>query len=262
MKKAATRLWETLLWGGTFRERALLFFLSRHYRSLFRRTWNLSDRPPLHEIHRGEWFSLGFDAKPNSVPGYFARGFYAAECIRPGDRVLDIGCGDGFFSKRFLASTGAQVDALDIDPGALTVARRFNPDPHVRFWLTDATETPFPSDRYEVVVWDGALAHFPAETTQGMLRKIASVLSPDGIFVGSESLGREDHGHRQFFDHLGDLEKSLRPHFTHCILREWSYPINGGSQLRREAFWRCAQTVKGIRRGGWMDSGKVVREGA
>jgi len=253
---------ETLLWGGAGREKALLFFLSRHYRSLFRRTWSLSDRPPLHEIHRGEWFSLGFDVHPNSVPGYFARGFYAAECIRPGDRLLDIGCGDGFFSKRFLAQAGGRVDALDIDPIALAVARRHNSDPNVRFWLVDATQGPFPSKQYEVVIWDGALAHFPEETTQGMLHKISTVLSPSGIFLGSESLGRGDHGHRQFFDHLEDLEKSLRPHFAHSILREWTYPINGGDHLRREAFWRCAHTVEGIRRGAWMDSGKVGRERA
>lgn len=242
---------EQILWGGSWREKILIFLLSRHYRSLFRRIWHLSKKPPLHELQRGEWFSLGFDGRPNSVPGYFARGFYAAECIRPGDRVLDIGCGDGFFSKRFLAQAGAKVDALDIDPQALAAARSCNSDPAVRFFLMDAWREPFPGKDYEVVVWDGALAHFPQEAAHAMLIKIKQALVPGGVFIGSESLGREDHGHLQFFERLKDVENYLRVLFPCTMLREWSYPINSGTGFRKEAFWRCSPTPEGIRRGGW-----------
>lgn len=251
MSSVAKKFRERILWGGTCRERALTFLLSRHYRSLFRRIWRLSGNPPLHESHRGEWFSLGFDNRPNSVPGYFARGFYAAECIHAGDRVLDIGCGDGFFSKRFLAQAGAQVDAIDIDPQALATAESFNSDPSVRFICMDAWKEPFPRKNYEVVVWDGALAHFPQEAVHAMLVKIQRALVPRGIFIGSESLGREDHGHLQFFDDLADLENCLRKVFPHARTKEWRYPINGGEGMRREAFWRCAQTADGICRGAW-----------
>lgn len=165
--------------------------------------------------------------------------------------MLDIGCGDGFFSKRFLAQAGANVDALDIDPKALTAARNFNSDATVRFFLMDAWKEPFPGKVYEVVVWDGALAHFPKKATHTMLLKIKQALAPGGIFIGSESLGREDHGHLQFFEGLEDLENYLRNFFPYTMMRKWSYPINGGEGMRTEAFWRCSPTPEGICRGGW-----------
>lgn len=43
------------------------------------------------------------------------------------------------------------------------------------------------------------------------LTKIKNSLTDDGIFVGSESLGRVEgkHDHLQFFDELEDLQKNL-----------------------------------------------------
>ena len=91
--------------------------------------------------------------------------------MRDGDRVLDIGCGDGFFARRFFAAHGARVDAIDIEPGAITHAERHNSAPQIRYFLKDAVGEPFPSDAYDVVVWDGALGHFSPDTTDRMLAR-------------------------------------------------------------------------------------------
>jgi cyclopropane fatty-acyl-phospholipid synthase-like methyltransferase len=33
--------------------------------------------------------------------------------VREGSRLLDIGCGDGFFTKRFFATRCAHIDTVD-----------------------------------------------------------------------------------------------------------------------------------------------------
>jgi 2-polyprenyl-3-methyl-5-hydroxy-6-metoxy-1,4-benzoquinol methylase len=168
------------------------------------------------------------------------RGFLAAEVMRPGDRVLDIGCGDGFFDHRFFSPRCDRIDAIDIDQNAIRVAQRWNAAPNINYQQADAVHRPFPQAEYDVIVWDGALGHFAPDTTEAMLSKIVAALSPDGIFVGSESLGRgEGHDHLQYFDSLADLRALLEPHFAHVKLRTVSYEIGGGFR-RTEACWRCA----------------------
>jgi 2-polyprenyl-3-methyl-5-hydroxy-6-metoxy-1,4-benzoquinol methylase len=243
--------WEKLLWGGALREKALIFLLSRHCRSVFRRIWKLSGAAQVYENQSGEWFSLGFDEKPNSVPRYFSRGFYAAEIIRPGDKVLDIGCGDGFFSKRFYALSGATVDAIDVDSEALAAARSRNSDANVKYHRLNPITDGFPQDSYDLAIWDGAIGHFPPESTEKMLERIACALSENGVFLGSESLGRKDHAHLTFFDSGEDLAQVMRRHFSFVQLKVLEYSLNGGAHRRQECYWRCSQSRQRLEASNW-----------
>jgi SAM-dependent methyltransferase len=245
------RTQEVLLWGGRLREKCLLWLLSRHYRSVFRRIWYLSDASQCFENQSGEWFSLGFDNVPNSVPRYFARGFFASEVIEPGDTVLDIGCGDGFFTKRFYAACGAKVDGIDIDSSALKIAMRDNAGTGTRYFCLDPTKLPLPRSNYDVIVWDGAIGHFPEATIEQMLSTVNSCLAERGVFMGSESLGRTDHGHLTFFDTLDDLKNLLSRHFPFVHVRAWRYAINSGQEIRHEAYWRCAKNQDVLDELGW-----------
>ena len=147
---------EIVVWGGRHRERLLLALLGQHYRSIFRRQWNLGEPPHFYD-HRHNAFAL---LVGSGHPFTYYRGFYAAELIRPGDMVLDIGCGDGFFTSRFFAPRAAHVDAVDIEPDAITHASHHNTGPNIAYALLDAVSDPFPSERYDVVVIDGRSATF------------------------------------------------------------------------------------------------------
>jgi SAM-dependent methyltransferase len=219
------------------RERILLAALKAYYRSRLRREWFWTLEPPHFFDHRIGAFDLAFgSAKSGPYPWF--RAFFAADVIRDGDTLLDIGCGDGFFTARFLAPRCGAVDALDVEPDAIATARRQNAAANVRYLLADAVEAPFPRERYDVIVWDGAVGHFSQESTDTMLRKVRQGLAQDGIFCGSESLGAEGVDHLQFFTSLDDLRDVLVPHFPHVWLREIAYPT--GRHLRREAFWRAS----------------------
>ena len=231
------RIVEHAIGGGRLRERALLGALRAHYRSRLRRDWLWTDEPPHFFDHRIGAFDLAF-GDAGSGPYPWSRAFFAAEVIREGDAVLDLGCGDGFFTARFLAARAAHVDGIDVDPDAIETARRENAAPNVAYRLADAVADAFPRDRYDVVVWDGALGHFSPEATAAVLGKVRDALAPDGIFCGSESLGHEGVDHLQFFASTDDLRALLAPHFRHVWLREVAYRT--GRHDRREAFWRAA----------------------
>jgi 2-polyprenyl-3-methyl-5-hydroxy-6-metoxy-1,4-benzoquinol methylase len=245
---------ESLLGGGRMWEDLLIGLLGRHYRIRFRRDWVLSKEPPHYFNHRIGIFELAFARGRGPYP--YARAFFTAEILRDGDQLLDIGCGDGFFDRRFFAERCAHIDALDIEPTALEAARRHQSAPNITYYLQDAVEHPFPTSGYDVIVWDGAIGHFSAETMTGVLKKIAAALASGGIFTGSEELQTEAErslDHLQVFPTLEHLYQLFKPYFKYVELRQMTYRI-GTDRIswRKEAYWRCANDLSRLRENAWI----------
>lgn len=255
LSRARRKLWDTLLVGGGHSERLLVKTLMRVYESKFRVQWIWSQHPPHFEDQR---IDIAYFAFGDAVVGpySFNRGFFSSEVIRPGDDLLDIGCGDGFFTRRFFAERCAQIDGIDIEPSAIEAARLHNSAPHITYRTLDAVKEPFPRPQYDVIVWDGAIAHFPSSTLHLMLRKIQAALSNKGIFVGSESLGLEESAdHLQVFPSLGHLGALFRPYFKHVELRAVDYRIIHANLVRTEAYWRCTDSPERLDDCRWKVSG-------
>jgi SAM-dependent methyltransferase len=246
-----TRFIERAVWGDLRRERLLLALLRRHYESVYRRQWFLAAEPPHYFDHRIGSFAFATGA---GHPYSYYRGFFAGEIVHDGDVLLDIGCGDGFFARRFFAPKCAHVDGIDVDRGAVEHASRLNGAPNITYFLIDAVTDPFPRKRYDVIVLDGALGHFSSAASAVLLGKIREGLAEDGVFVGSESLGTEGHDHLQFFEALPDLASTLAEHFEHVQMRSLRYFIPAGIQ-RHEAYWRCAASRTRLDEASWREYG-------
>lgn len=97
-----------------------------------------------------------------------------------GERILDVGCGDGFFDRR-IAHAGAIVDAIDARRDRLALASRWNPHHRVRVHHMSAEALRFPDHSFDKVVSICVLEHIPND--QQALQEIARVLRPGGRFV-------------------------------------------------------------------------------
>jgi SAM-dependent methyltransferase len=73
----------------------------------------------------------------------------------PGDSLLDVGCGTGWFTRRF-AQEGLQVTGLDPNPEWLAYAREHS-DPAIRWVEGDARQLPFPDSSFDHVLSVAAL---------------------------------------------------------------------------------------------------------
>lgn len=246
------RFLEKLIWGGSVRRSLTKRLLSAQYQSKFRHDWLWAKEPP--HFSDNEKYETILE-NPRNAAYLFYRGLLTAEILRVGDRLLDIGCGDGFYNYRFYSHKCKSIDAIDIDTSAITYAQAHNHASNINYVLQDAVNQPFPSKKYDVIAWDGAIGHFPPETTDAMLDKIVSALEYDGVFTGSESLGHEEgHDHLHFFETIYDFGSMLKKYFKYVAIRETSYPIS--SQLgfvRREAYWRCSNSIEFKERLGWVD---------
>ena len=98
--------------------------------------------------------------------------------VRPGDRVLDAGCGPGRFTLELLR-LGAHVTALDISPGQLELLRARVPD--VEAVAGDITDlSGFPDDAFDVAVCFGGPLSYVVDGAERAVAELARVTKPGG----------------------------------------------------------------------------------
>jgi 2-polyprenyl-3-methyl-5-hydroxy-6-metoxy-1,4-benzoquinol methylase len=238
-------------------ERLMTRLLKRRIDKRVRREWVNAKAPPHHSFNNYGAFRLAM--LPATVGAFpFLRGFFAMMAVNEGDKVLDISCGDGFFSKRFFSTKATHVDAFDIETYAIEMANRYNADPKVSYFVRDAIADPFPSDGYDVVIWDGGIAHFPPGTNDLMMAKIRTALKPGGLFVGSESLGFDgSEDHLQRWMHEGEVRAMLSPYFKFVEVYTTSYFYNlERTGSRGEFYWRCSDSEAALDSLRWIRSSR------
>jgi trans-aconitate methyltransferase len=95
---------------------------------------------------------------------------------QPGERVLDLGCGDGQLTQR-IAASGASVVGIDSSPAMVSAARARG----VKADRGSAEELPYP-DRICEAVFSNAALHWVRGQDE-MLSHVHRVLRPGGRFV-------------------------------------------------------------------------------
>ena len=108
--------------------------------------------------------------------------------IRPGTRLLDLGCGAGRHAFE-AARRGAHVVALDMDraelaqvaaiTAAMTEAGEIPAGASITAAIGDATRMPFADNSFDVVIAAEVMEHIPAD--QAAINEVTRVLRPGGV---------------------------------------------------------------------------------
>ena len=101
-----------------------------------------------------------------------------------GRRVLDVGCGVGFFTAYYLGR-GAEVTGIDISVTSVETLRERHPQ--ARFILGDVSETPL-AEAWDVVNAFDVLYHIVDDTRwQTALRSLALAVAPGGLLLVTDT---------------------------------------------------------------------------
>jgi 2-polyprenyl-3-methyl-5-hydroxy-6-metoxy-1,4-benzoquinol methylase len=146
---------------------------------------------------------------------------------RPGRRVLDVGAGQGSFS-RVLAARGFDVTSADASAAAVAVLRERLGHPVVE---ADATALPFPDESFDAAVLAEVLEH--VDDDRRAVAEVRRVLRPGGVLALSvpanpAAFGPSDRwaGHRRRYSRAALLAAVTGGGLVVERCRAWGFPVS------------------------------------
>jgi len=137
-----------------------------------------------HTIHNGKSFD---DFCSRALLEYALPRLQLAEA-RP--RALEIGCGTGV-GACFLAQRGFRVDAIDIIPAAIEIARKVAAERHldINYQVQDVCDLPLQGDQYDVIVDSYCLQALVFDDDRArVFAAVRGRLRPDGYYLVSTAM--------------------------------------------------------------------------
>lgn len=125
--------------------------------------------------------------------------------IKPGSRVLDVGCGTGIIIPWLQESVGKEgrVTAMDIADRMLSIARDKHPAPNIEYIHADIAHAPFLDRSFNEVVCHNCFPHVADK--KRAVREMFRVLKPGGRVAVCHNENREEVNalHRAIGDVVG-----------------------------------------------------------
>jgi 2-polyprenyl-3-methyl-5-hydroxy-6-metoxy-1,4-benzoquinol methylase len=160
------------------------------------------------------WRAVPEDAEPER---FAARRAFLLDRVAAGERVLDLGCGDGAFAAA-LVGAGCAVTMADVAEEALRRARALAPDAEA-VKLAEGEPLPFAEDAFDVV-WAGEVLEHVADVV-GLLAEVRRVLSWGGrLLVTTPRHGRVVVATDAHFDPRADHLRFFSARTLRAVLEE------------------------------------------
>ena len=133
-------------------------------------------------------FAVAYDGGVHTKHRHTGYHDFFVERIRAGERVLDVGGGNGALAYDIAERAGGRVVCIDVNPARIAVAYREHAHPHIVYCVGDATQW-FVAEHFDVVVLSNVLEHI-AERTRFLL-DLQERVAPDRVLVRVPLLERD-----------------------------------------------------------------------
>lgn len=177
------------------------------------------------DYHEDLWEAIPEGLEPSHLKRRLA---FLLAAVAPGERVLDVGCGEGRFTAQ-LAHAQVEVVGIDVAEEPLRRARKRYPELDLRL-ITESQRWPFEDSSFDIV-WAGEVIEHVADTA-GWLSEVRRVLPSGGRLLLSTPnhtrlralwlavSGRAFDAH---FDPLGDHLRFYTPRTMRRLLSDFGF---------------------------------------
>ncbi|MFY9484485.1 MAG: class I SAM-dependent methyltransferase [Patescibacteria group bacterium] len=129
-------------------------------------------------------YQEGYHAEMKNVASLIRRFFEEHhDEIKPGDKVLEIGCGNGR-NLTYMAEQGLNTFGIDISATALKEAKQILKDKNLDAHLSEASfyKLPFADQSFKAIISNASLHSIPWEGAKKAFSEINRVLQDNGLF--------------------------------------------------------------------------------
>ena len=188
------------------------------------------------ELYRSGGY--GYESRRNMWEEWVEQHYISEFGLRPGETLLDVGCGDGFWTSIF-AGKGFKASGTDLSVGGIEVARTRYPE--IEFLVRDIEQPIREGDRQFDIVFCRTIEHLSRRDLFGsgslkMASNLMRLLRPGGLALISHYSKRDGAGtpnhayHRvsdlvKLFESAGDVFKVVVvSNYVQLAVQHWTNP--------------------------------------
>ncbi len=140
--------------------------------------------------------------------------------IDPGARILDLGCGTGYYTDLFLAPFASEIVAIDIDPRAIETAQRFHQAKNIRYEVMDFRQA-LPPGPFDVIFWTPTIhAGYSIAAVDLLMTRLRSIMATNARVVGFTAVESQGPGEDVLWHDLDSLGARLKRYFANVRVFE------------------------------------------
>lgn len=140
--------------------------------------------------------------------------------IKKGERILDVGCGTGVFTKKLIETQADCIVGIDLSDKMIEIAKSNFADSRVSFVAENFYD--FCSEQYDCIIIYSAYPHFLDK--EKFAKKIHQLLKAGGRFVIAHSQSKEEINscHNKKASNISTILKQPNIEFEH--FKKWFEP--------------------------------------
>jgi ubiquinone/menaquinone biosynthesis C-methylase UbiE len=143
--------------------------------------------------------------------------------------VLDVGCGAGIPTAKFLVNKGVKVTGIDLSETMLNLARKNVPT--AEFVKMDMNKLEFNENTFNGIISVYSLFHVPKEKHLDIFKQFYKVLKPEGILMINTGIS-ESEGINNFFG-VPMFWSNFKPKTTLNLVKKAGFSIISEAILER-----------------------------